>query len=939
MQVELQIVPSHQPRREAVAWFVLGSDPAGWLAEFARWNISLAAFVLRPIPRSHNDRSTLGVLVTLEPAPRQYTHPPDSMTISYGCVAGRLFLPVDAQISPMVSDSELLTLLPGDTSDLVWHPAVGLIRIEPAERLRVVDLIQPATSKPSTWDLALPGISICSRLLSVEPSTQLSAEEILRSAGDDIGSSGGSLDELPPAPGEGLGGQIYQITKPLRNAWKSLWKPQPPQAPQAAPPNAGSQGTGAGSFGGLLGSWLRAAAAPFAALRNVLPRSFVNQEARNREIDRLMHLLKEDPDAGLKFALPMGGDAGRGVASPTNQLLTRDINFGLGKLGGGGPTDHWEIPPQQQFQLIQMYRELAAREVRMGRHRRAAYIFAELLGDLPSAAGALESGLHFREAAVLYRDRLKRPTDAARCLERGGLLDEAAELYVELGMIENAADLYVRLARPEESQRLLRSWAEQLEHQGDHLRASEVFHLKLQDVDQALRVLDVGWEQQNPQAEACLKQTFALLKQHSRHDETLVRVKRHRDPITKTSQIPMITRVLSDLAASHVEQSIRHNAADVTRILVARRLPVSLPAETGGLLATVRSLAPQDRLLSRDCNRYVKRQEQERPRHPKPRRAIGISSERKFQLEGSDIDWCQAKSNGDSLFAVGYSRGGLVLRRVSFLTTWFVNHQNIYWPNVPPETRILLEVPYTSSDSILVHAVGIAPLPLQPFIGSTSREQAGSPSWATASMVAFARSDRGAVTWRLRSVFGTLELAGFGPKADEITNGLLRVEFPDDAVKIVPVSICASVKPIRIGAGNLICRPLFNSDEPSSNTSFIELDAEITALYNHRDSQTNCVVALFEEGGVMVDEPISENRPQPIAKGLEAPTGTFLPDGTFVVAGCDDCRAYRFDGGAIQEIGAIPLEFPAIAVTPTNQLGQFVIVGRDGRAQVFSLNR
>ncbi|MBS0202666.1 MAG: hypothetical protein JSS49_07175 [Planctomycetes bacterium] len=937
MHVELQIVPSRQPRRDAVAWLVVGSDPAAWVAELARWNIPLAAFVLRPIPRSFADRSPVGVLVTVDAAPAQ-TRRTDSMAIPYGCIAGRLYLPVEAQISPMTSEPELLTLFPGDGSDLVWHPAAGLVRIESAERLRIADLIQLVAPQSSRWDLAVPGVSFRSRLLSVEPAFQPSAEEILRTSGEDIGANGGALDQLPPAPGEGLGGQIYQWTRPLRNAWKSFWKSPPPQAPTGSasrPPAETARGWG---------NWLRAAVGPFAkagqALSNILPRSFVDQQARNREIDRLMHLLKEDPDSGLRFALPVGGDAGRGVASPTNQLALRDINFGLGKLGGGGPTDHWEIPPQQQFQLIQTYRELAAREVRMGRHRRAAYIFAELLGDLQSAAGALESGLHYREAAVLYRDRLKRPTDAARCLERGGLLDEAAELYIELGMMENAADLYVRLERQDEAVRLLRNWAAQLEHQGDHLRASEVLHLKLNDVDDALRVLDAGWDQQATQSEACLKQTFAVLKQHSRHDETLSRVRQYRTPLTKLSQIPAITRVLANVAANHVDTTVRQNAADVTRILVARRLPVSTVAETGNLLASIRSLAPQDRLLSRDCNRYAKTRELPRQsKASKPRRAIGITPDRKFQLEGSDIQWCLAKSNGDSLFALGFARGGLVLRRVSFLTTWFVNHQNIFWSNVPPDSRLLLEVPQTSSDSILVHAVGLTPLPLQPFLGSTGREQAGSPPWATTSTVAFAKSDRGAVTWRLRSVFGTLELAGFGPKSDEITNGLLRVGFTDDAVKSVPVTVCASAKPIRVGVGNLVCRPLFSTDESPLSEPFLELDAEIRSLYNHRDSRSDCVVALFEEGGVMIDEPISENRPQSIAKGIETPTGAFLQDGTFVVAGRDDCRAYRFDDGAIQEIGAIPLEFPAIAVTPTNQLGQFVVLGSDGRAQVFSLNR
>ena len=156
---------------------------------------------------------------------------------------------------------------------------------------------------------------------------------------------------------------------------------------------------------------------------------------------------------------------------PGNELVSRDINFNLNTLGGGSPADVWNIPPDQQYLLIQQYRELAAREIRLGRHRRAAYIFAKLLGDLVSAAGTLEAGHHFREAAALYRDRLNRPVDAAKCLERAGLLDEAALIFIECGLFEQAADIYVRLERQEEAEQLLRSWAEQLISNGDlHFR-------------------------------------------------------------------------------------------------------------------------------------------------------------------------------------------------------------------------------------------------------------------------------------------------------------------------------------------------------------------------------------------------------------------------------------------------------------------------------------
>ena len=159
------------------------------------------------------------------------------------------------------------------------------------------------------------------------------------------------------------------------------------------------------------------------------------RKSRHRELHRLMHLLENDPDQGLRFALPCGEGKHRGIARPSATLPSHNVNFDLRRLGGGGPADPWELPGDLYSRLRAKYMELAGREMRLGRYRRAAYIYAHLLGDLTNAAAALIAGKHWREAAVLYRDRLKRPDQAAKCLEQGGLWAEAIEFYEQLEAI------------------------------------------------------------------------------------------------------------------------------------------------------------------------------------------------------------------------------------------------------------------------------------------------------------------------------------------------------------------------------------------------------------------------------------------------------------------------------------------------------------------------
>lgn len=956
MRIPLRIIRTQLPRREAVAWFVFGRSSVEWLSALADWNVPLESVLFRIVPRSAGDRTPIGVLVTFEcrASANGSATTGGPIGIPYGCLARRLFLPVDADIWPQVTESDLSALLVDD-SDYVFHASIGLIRYEAADRMRAVDLIEAAVPVRSQWAEAVPGIAITTRLFSIEPTVRQSADEILQQAGQDIGNQGDSLQDLPPAPGEGIAGQLYQLTRPLRNAWKSLTRPKQPKAHLPVSPKQELRpGTGKAvpEGNGWLG-WIGMAIAPLAAagglLSKAIPKSIIDQGARLREVDRLLHLLQNDPDSGLRFALPMGGEAaGRGVAAPSNQLLARNTDFGLAKLIGGGPVDPWAIPPNQQFQLIQMYRELAAREIRLGRHRRAAYIFAELLGDLAAAANALEAGLHFREAATLFRDRLKRPLDAARCLERGGLLNDAAALYLELGMIENAADLYLRLEQREEAERLLRNWIDQLVDHGHHLKASTVLETKLRDVDGALTVLDAGWNRQTDEAETCLTNWFTLLGQHGRQDDARRRLAHLRHPGTSGPQVPALARVLSTVARGHVSQAVRDDAADTARIVVARELPSASVQETKGLLNAIAQLALHDRLLTRDCNRFVTLKEQANRRQiASPNlRPAGITSVRNFELEGIGIQWKSAKSNSEAMYAVGHTQGGLVLRRISWLTTWIQNHQSIYWGNVSPDRQILLEVPHGRSNQVLIHVVGESPLTSRTFIGGATVsgvEHAGSPSWATTSTVALAYSDGGAFGWRVRSVFGTLELAGFGPNSDEVTNGLLRLSVTEENLANLPVTICATAKPVRIGVGQVICRPLFSSESSMSATAdatrlaeqFVEVDAIIHSLHNYRDSETDCVVALFDAGGVMVPEPIQKNYRRPIADGMISPTGAFLGNGIFVVAGDRDCRAYSFAGHKVRELGTVSLEHPAVAVTPTNAIGQFAVLQSNGRVQVF----
>lgn len=970
MRVALKIVPDVRSSHPANAWFIAKNDSRQWLAEMERWDVPLDGLKVRLVPGSNVDRTALGVLVTADGNQRGHASVKSispcggKASLPYRRIAGRLFVPVDSAIVPPVDDDELKKLFPVGDDEFVWHPAAGLIRIESADQLRLVDLLQAPTQRSAAWDRAVSGTAFGTRLISIEPESSLTLEEILKQAAEEIGTKRAALDQLPPTPDELLGGKLNQWTKPLRDAFRALKKwsekkaaertpPPPPTNKSGAsggnPSTTGNAGRAFSAVTGLIGQGLGFALSPLIAAgaaagmvaSSLAALPFIDQLARNREIDRLMHLLKTDPDAGLKFALPMGGSgAPRGIAAPSNQLMSRDIGFSLGRLGRGGPTDIWDLAPDQQFQLIQQYRELAMREIRLGRHRRAAYIYAELLNDLNAAAAALENGQHYREAAVLYRDRLNRPVDAAKCLERAGLLDEAASIFVDEGMFERAAELYVRLGRPEEAERLLRSFADQLISNGDFRNASRIFHDKLDDVDAALATLELAWPS-SPMALACLDESFAMMGLHARHESATNRIADLRDSQVDGASTRLLARGLSTVFANYPDRTVKDAAADATQIVVARALPRAKPSESNELLASIRRLAPQDKLLGRDCDRFVQNQQTALRVKAKALSAKKISRGIEevescwMQLKGPT--WHAAKSAGKSIYVAGFEQGSLVLQRLEWDQPG-VKRSPAIWSGVSSARRLILEPYPGDAGDVILHPVGIGSIGKRGLpTGRGTMISAGTPTWATLSTLALAYEPNG-YGWRIREDFGSLVLGCFSPQGEPLIVKDLETRTLPESIDDVPMTLWAASGRVRIGIGSHLCRPnLETAKNPSVVFASVEkLEDNIQTLIGASIGSETWLCALFENDAMLIDDADHSVRIR-IAEGLQSPCGVFLPSGLLVVAGGGEVQAYHLMNSRPKLIGRCQVDGRPIGVTATDRVGQFALITDEGAIKIFSV--
>ncbi len=436
--------------------------------------------------------------------------------------------------------------------------------------------------------------------------------------------------------------------------------------------------------------------------------------ARHREIERLVHLLDSDPDAGLRFALPLAGDVWRGVGAPGTQLTSRTVEFDAAGVRGGA-ADPWQIREDYRRKLTQQYRTLANREMSLGRHRRAAYILGQLLGDWTAAAKTLADGGHYREAAVVYDERLKRPLEAASCLENGGLLTEAIVIYERLHQHEKVGDLYAQLEQPDEAARSFRRAVDSKRAAFDRLGAATSSETTLHAPDAAWDELIGGWPAA-PQAEGCLREAFDWTERRQDFDRAKQLLRDASARAESSGHAVHFAQRASTVATEYPEPTVRAAAAESVLEVASPRLPRAMDAELTGLTAALRRLAPADRLLSRDCDRFV-RERAERDKvlsgllgktATQPTGGSQLRLHREIKLPFDNVRSCVASA--DTFYAAGWRGRELLLIRGNWHgAVQYPDRAPWKFPEAPSEAPIFMAVESVEEEALIVHPFGQKP--------------------------------------------------------------------------------------------------------------------------------------------------------------------------------------------------------------------------------------
>jgi tetratricopeptide (TPR) repeat protein len=929
MNVQLQLRYAETPVREPAAWFVGGATAEAWLRELVDWSDGSASARLVVVPVSRRNPTPCGALV-LGAGPRDGK--PSPSAVPYGVVAGRLYLPVEARIEPDLDDRELRALVDNllDADDvLVWHPGAGLIATSKSAAPCAADLLAAELDDSPAWDAAVAGVALNARLTSIEPEIVPRAADVLEAGRSDIGSQPLDIEKLPPAPGEpppsASGGAGQAIGKGMLKALQWLM----PQAPQ---------GGGGSGWMNSIQQWVASKLESFSEQLDF---------ARQRELERLMNLLQNDPDQGLRFALPMGGGENRGVAPPSDRLDPRNVDFRLDNFRGGGPADVWDMPPDFQRDLIRRYRELAAREVALGRRRRAAYIFASLLGDFRAAANTLADGGHFREAAALYEERLNQPAEAARCLRQGGLWAEAIALYQRLGRHETVGDIHAELEQPDEAEAAFRKAVAVHLDASDTLAAAKLLEGKLKRPDEALEHLLAAWPR-SKQGAASLTEGFALLARHGRHDEAVKLV----DHLAAASRPPettvLLTEILSQQARDYPHDALRAGAADQTRVVAADRLSAGrLPGgptdeETGRLVAAVTALAPLDQLLRRDGRRFLD-ERRRRPERVSPpaRRTDRLSVAREFWLP--QLDWRTAVAGYEALYAAGFRDRELVVVRTDWNGADPQEPIGMKWEVEPSfvENPILLAADPLGSASPVVHVVGAPPLVNSRWFRTSDQFPEPSAVGPHRGVGQFTH----AFCYSAREAFHTVELGNdvrlvvngyFGDHAQ--LAGLVTIDFTelldeDDAPPLSPLPMVVVDETVIVAIGRKLCFA-----QPHRKQQVVELPHPITRLSASPAQSRVRVFATMTQGAVMFWGNGPDAFQTPLASEMPDPCVTLARDGFVIAASKQEIDVYSAARGRLRlELRAVGPGWQPLAALAPRHVNRFALMAPDGRIVVYDL--
>ena len=467
-----------------------------WVLEIQRMGLNLNAITVYPIPGTKAN-SIWGCLIELNTS--QVVN--DIGKHEYcQLVYGLIFIPEKAIITPALTATETGKLF--KETKYFLHPEIGMVEL--SEAIDWPEIIETPQQIPLNPLMPIASVNIPSTVKSFQLQS-IPPEEAIKLLEQDVFPKREKLKDKPLSVFEKAKLKLYE------QIFKSIDASKADANPENIPPALLKSLVAIGGLVGKKGD----------DLLQKMQEDFADLEERNKkEIDKLMDMLKDNPEEALKYAIPLDEKGTfRGGLNSKFELSRRWGNFSL--FGNNNRTGSGGVDLGDQFLILrQQYFQTAKELIEKGAFEKAAFIYMRLLKNYLLAAQTLEKGKMYQEAASIYLKHLDNKAQAARCYEEGNYIQEAIELYKELNNNEKVGDLYHQLHNIKEANVYYQKVVEEYTSDNQYVKASLICKNKMNQLEGAQDILLEGWRK-SKDAFNCLNNYFNNIQDDKRRWEAI----------------------------------------------------------------------------------------------------------------------------------------------------------------------------------------------------------------------------------------------------------------------------------------------------------------------------------------------------------------------------------------------------------------------------------
>ena len=460
--MKLQLTSYHKDIFPACGFFIEATSLTEWLDAIHQLDIDPLNIEIHALP-SNTVNQIWGCLVLVDsPNLREELGKYQSAHI----VGGKLIIPEKSKVLPELIEHDIQQLFQMDT--YVLHPEFGLFKLtEPiklAKHLDIGELHIIESSRPedySIWSAAINSFRI-----------EATPKEELKYALEHL-QEREKFEDQPLSISEKLRLEIY---KKFINLDKDGEISLEGSALEKIAENLNLSGSN---------------------MRDRILKDFKNLLDRNkREVEKLLELMKDNPEEALRYAIPLEEHGyTTGDSKAEFKMKDRGLDFSLfgglisSSRGAGGGIDIGD----EYFRLRDQYLESAKKLKEKGAYEKAAYIYLKLLKNYQVAGETLREGKHFEKAALVFLKYFKNEQLAAECYEEGKIYKEAIELYKKLNKLEKVGDLYQLLGSRKSANKAYRAQIDKDLESNKYVKAANISKDKMQNLSYAQQLLLLGW--------------------------------------------------------------------------------------------------------------------------------------------------------------------------------------------------------------------------------------------------------------------------------------------------------------------------------------------------------------------------------------------------------------------------------------------------------------